>query len=149
MTGKVNIINAMVDEISGRSVDFKITNNGQSSSILELGTHKIHHSDVYVLNSSKYITKSIKDVVQEQNLDIQNLNFWNMDIQGLELRALKGAGDLLEKVDALYLEVNTEKVYIDCALIEDIDEYVKNFGFSRVLTKMTQWGWGDALYIKN
>lgn len=146
--GVPNMIHAVVDEESGREVNFNITNNGQSSSILELGTHSTHYPDIYFTHSVKSVTKTLKDVAKESIIDFSKLNFWNLDIQGAELRALKGAGELLNFVDALYLEVNTEKVYKECALMSEIDEYVRPLGFHRVITNMTTCGWGDALYIK-
>jgi len=147
--GIKNMIHAVVDEFSGKEVTFNITNNGQSSSILDLGTHQQHHPDVWVTSKQTYITTNIQDIAKEHNLNFTKYNFWNFDIQGAELLALKGAGDLLYFPNALYLEVNTEKVYKDCALIEEIDAYVAKFKFKRVLTKMTSAGWGDALYIKS
>ena len=45
--------------------------------------------------------------------------------------------------------LNTEKAYKNCALLTEIDEYLKEKGFTRVACKM--WGncgWGDAFYIK-
>ncbi len=49
-------------------------------------------------------------------------------------------------------EVNLEELYEGCCLIDELDEYLKSFGFERKITKL--WddgavGWGDALYIKN
>jgi hypothetical protein len=146
--GITNLIHAVVDEVSGKEVTFNITNNGQSSSILDLGTHLRHHPDVWVTSVQKHSTKTIQDIAKENNLDFTKYNFWNFDIQGAELLALRGAGDLLHFPDALYLEVNTEKVYKDCALIDDIDVYVAKYGFKRIATHMTGAGWGDALYIK-
>lgn len=143
-----NLIHAVVDEVSGKEVIFNITNNGQSSSILDLGTHLKHHPHVWVTSVQKHLTKTIQDIAKENTLDFTKYNFWNFDIQGAELLALRGAGDLLNFPDALYLEVNTEKVYKDCALIEDIDVYVAKYGFKRIATHMTDCGWGDALYIK-
>uniref|UniRef100_A0A6C0KPU1 Methyltransferase FkbM domain-containing protein n=1 Tax=viral metagenome TaxID=1070528 RepID=A0A6C0KPU1_9ZZZZ len=143
-----NVINEMVDETTGKELPFYITNNGQSSSILSLGTHMKHHPDVFVVETKKCYTKTIKDIGADYNIDFKMFNFWNFDIQGAELRALKGAGKLLENVQALYVEVNTEKVYVDCPLVEEIDAYVETFGLKRVMTNLTSWGWGDALYVK-
>ena len=33
-------------------------------------------------------------------------------------------------------------------LLPELDEYLATFNFKRVITNMTQHGWGDALYIK-
>ena len=76
-------------------------------------------------------------------------NFWNIDIQGAELHALKGAGDILNNVNILYLEVNTKHLYKNCPLLNEIDEFIEPKGFVRVALEMTSHGWGDALYIKN
>ena len=56
----------------------------------------------------------------------------------------------LDKVDYIYSEVNEKELYIGCALIPQLDEYLSGFGFKRVETKMCgNTGWGDALYIKS
>lgn len=146
--GIKNLINEVVDEISGREVTFNITNNGQSSSILELGTHERHHPHVTVTRTEKHITKTIKDIATDYSLDFSKYNFWNLDIQGAELRALKGAGDVINHAQVLYLEVNTEHLYKDCALIGEIDEYLSQYGFKRIAVQMTQYCWGDAIYVK-
>jgi FkbM family methyltransferase len=147
-SGIPNIINAVVDDQSGKTVTFNITNNGQSSSILELGTHKSQHPHVYVSKTETVVTKSIMDIATEHNLDFTKYNFWNFDIQGAELRALTGAGDLIRYADILYLEVNVEELYKGCALVHEIDAYVEKYGFKRIATSMTVHGWGDAVYAK-
>jgi hypothetical protein len=77
-----------------------------------------------------------------------NCNFWNFDIQGAELLALKGATDWLPYADALYLEVNEKELYKKCGLIGDIDAFLKPYHFKRVITDITPYGWGDALYVR-
>ncbi len=87
-------------------------------------------------------------LIEEISLNIDNFNFINLDIQGVELLALKGFGDLLNKIDFVYTEVNVGYVYKDCALITEIDEYLSSFGFSRTETHLTEMEWGDAFYVK-
>ncbi len=79
---------------------------------------------------------------------MKSLNFWNFDIQGAELMALKGAAESLQHVDALYLEVNEKELYVGCGLIDEIDAFLQVRQFKRVITEMTVHGWGDALYVK-
>ena len=62
--------------------------------------------------------------------------------------ALQGAKDYIKYAKVINLEVNTEIVYKDCPLINDIDNFLAKHNFQRVLTKITKHGWGDALYIK-
>ena len=61
--------------------------------------------------------------------------------------ALKGAIESLKTAKALYIEVNERELYKNCGLIGEIDEFVSQYNFKRVLTHMTEYGWGDALYI--
>jgi hypothetical protein len=61
--------------------------------------------------------------------------------------ALKGAIKSIQHAKALYLEVNEKELYKNCGLITEIDTFLSNYNFKRVLTDMTQHGWGDALYI--
>ena len=61
--------------------------------------------------------------------------------------ALKGAIKSIKYAKALYLEVNEKELYKKCGLINEIDTFLFQYNFKRVLTNMTPHGWGDALYI--
>lgn len=144
------IFNDCISDIDGQEVTLNISNNqGQSSSILQLGTHKTAHPEVEYIRTIEVRTKRIDTLFTEQGLSIEDYPFVNIDIQGLELRALIGMGELLHKALYLYIEVNKEELYKECSLVEQIDEYVAHFGFKRVETSWAgNTGWGDALYIK-
>lgn len=139
----INIENAVVsDKIE--NVTFNVSNNGQSSSILELGLHSKYYPRIHYIKSFEKETSLLKDILPKYNIDY---NFLNFDIQGAELKALKGMEEYLENVDYLYTEVNHDYVYKDCALVSEIDEYLSQFGLVRVETKWTISKWGDAFYI--
>ena len=146
--GIPNVFKAVVTDKDDDTTTFHLTNNVQSSSVLEFGTHAIHHRWVHFVGETKETTVTVDTFLQRQNLDASKYNFWNFDIQGAELMALKGATKALEHVKALYLEVNTEEVYKGCGLMSEIDEFLGSRGFKRVITQMTTSGWGDALYVK-
>lgn len=119
-------------------------NSGQSSSVLSLGTHAQVHPEVH------YIKDITVQMIRLDGLPMdEDLDFLNIDIQGAELMALKGMGNLLHQFKAAYLEVNRAYLYEGCPLIEDLDEYLATFGFERV---ETYWcgntNWGDALWVK-
>lgn len=129
--------------------NFKITNNGQSSSILDLDRHKHHHPNVHVVNTIDVQSKRMDSLLLENNIDIDQYDFVNIDIQGVELQALKGFGDILHQIKYIYTEVNTGYVYKDCCLLPEIDEYLLKFNFIRYDTVITDCEWGDAFYVKN
>lgn len=147
MKGIDTIYCAVIDEIE-RDVTFHITNNGQSSSILPLETHLQHYPHITVTEERKLRTTTLKDLIETSLIPIQELNFWNFDIQGAELAALKGAGEYLNKADYIYVEVNVESLYKGCALLPEMDDFLSSKGFQRVGTQLVKEGWGDALYIR-
>jgi hypothetical protein len=71
-----------------------------------------------------------------------------MDLQGVELKALKGMGNFLKKIQYIYIEVNYGQVYEECSQVQDIDKYLSTFNFIRLDTLFHESGWGDAFYIK-
>lgn len=138
------IENAIVSDVI-ENVQFKISNNGQSSSMLDFGLHSHYHPNVHYVTGFNETTSLLKDILPKY--DIQ-YNFLNFDIQGAELKALKGMEEYLNNVNYLYTEVNSDYVYKGCALISELDEYLLKFGLHRVETKWTDFKWGDAFYIR-
>lgn len=141
------IENAVVSDRE-QQIKFNISNNGQSSSILELGLHKQFHPHVHYVDSFIANTKLLKNILPKYDI---SFNFLNLDIQGAELKALKGMEDnYLSNVDYIYTEVNSDYVYKDCALITELDEYLSKFNLKRVETKWCgNYRWGDAFYVKS
>lgn len=120
-------------------------NGGQSSSLLQLGTHKQQHPDVHYTKDIPVVMRRLDSLIPVEAW--ANYDFLNMDIQGYELFALRGMGENLKYFKWLYLEVNAGQVYQGCGDVNQVDEYVKAFGFKRVETKMVGV-WGDALYVR-
>jgi FkbM family methyltransferase len=125
-----------------------VANNGQSSSVLDLGTHKHQHPQVSFTDRIEVEVKKIDDYLAEEGLDQKYFNFMNLDIQGYELMALRGAVKQLNYVDFIYSEINQDELYTGCARVEELDDFLGDFGFERILTAMTPHGWGDAFYFK-
>lgn len=140
------ILNACVADETGRIVKFNISNNeSQSSSMLELGHHKIIHPEVHYKNQLELVTIRLDDLMQ--GWDISGINFGNFDLQGAELMALIGLGELIHQFDYFYLELNKKEVYKGCALVNEIDEFLS--AFQRVETgKWVGDSWTDGLYIR-
>lgn len=140
--------NYCIGDEQGKEVVFHISSNGsQSSSVLELGTHATVHPDVTFVKDLTMTMHRLDKLFGTHGL--LPCDFLNIDLQGAELMALKGMGNQLHDFKWAYIEVNQNYLYRDCALVGDIDDYLKSFGFRRVETKWAgNTGWGDALYIK-
>lgn len=142
------LFNFAISDTDGSEVDFHVTNNGESSSILELGIHKDRHPEVWVSDTIQVKTKRMDTLMAEKGISIDQYNFLNLDVQGAELLVLRGFGKAAGKFDLVYTEVNSNYLYKGCALIGEIDEYLATFGFRRTETEMTRNEWGDALYTR-
>lgn len=140
--------NYLVSDIDDKEYDFNISNNGQSSSILEMGKHLIYHPHVNFIESKKVKSKRIDTIFKENKINSEDYDFLNLDIQGSELLALKSMGQIIENFKYIYTEVNIGEVYKGCAKINEIDEFLGGYGFERVETYITPYEWGDAFYIK-
>lgn len=131
-----------------------VSNNAsQSSSILPLGTHKLQHPEVNYTHDIQVPMMRIDSFFlnvpnQSERYELKGIDFLNMDIQGAELIALRGMGDLLRQFKWAYIEVNKAQVYEGCPHVNDLDLFLNGFGFKRVLTASWVGDWSDALYVK-
>jgi len=129
-------------------VIFNVSDNGQSSSILNLGEiHKYFYPQTHYIGSFPVKTITARKIISKYNIPF---NFVNLDIQGTELKALKGMSEyLFSCIEYIYTEINTNYVYENCCLVGELDEYLGMYGFVRVETYIHEnQDWGDAFYIK-
>lgn len=145
--GVANVFCAALDD-KEQTIKFNITNNGQSSSLLDFGTHQASYPHIHVVESREVTTQTLKSFIESNDIKMEGCNFWNLDIQGKELDVLRSGEEYLVYADALYCEVNTQEVYKGCGRLEELDAFLYNKGFLRIIVKMTQQGWGDALYLR-
>ena len=137
------LFHGLVYSEDGKEVEFNITNNLQSSSILEFGKHKEYHPHVDFVESRKMITTRVDSLLEKNEINSDEFDFVNLDIQGVELQALKGFGKYLDHIEYIYTEV-----YKNNDSIEDLDSFLEGFGFTRIETEMTPFEWGDAFYTR-
>lgn len=132
--------NACVSDTQ-KEVTFNVANNGgQSSSYLKFGTHTRMHPEVRFTNKLTMVTTTVNELID----NLEDYDILVMDLQGAELDALKGTK--LDGFKWIYTEVNFEHVYKDCALVNELDNYL--YDFKRVETKkLPGLTWADALYI--
>ncbi len=76
------------------------------------------------------------------SLELQGVDFIKIDVEGLEMEVLKGAGKTLEGVEYLMIELNGNSEKYGSSK-KDIKEHLKSLGF-KVLMKT----WPDTVYYK-
>lgn len=129
---------------SGLAKTLKITNNSVSTSLLELKEHKNKYPTIKEIRRVTVKTRRLDELIPQGF----GFNFLNLDIQGAELEAVRGLGDLIDQVDYIYSEVNQLEMYAGLATIGEFDSYLRERGFTRMVTRLTGEGWGDAFYSR-
>jgi FkbM family methyltransferase len=121
-------------------------NQGQSNSLLQPKLHINQHPEV-VFNESEKVKVAKLDNLWFSKSDY---NLLVMDVQGFEGHVLKGATETLKHIDCIYTEVNRGQTYAGNMEIDEMDEYLKLFGFVRVETYWPSetWSWGDACFLR-
>lgn len=139
------LIEALVYSTDGARLPFNVTNyDGMSSSIFEFGTHPTFSPDTFFERTIELPTCTIDTIVDAEGIVA---NFLSMDIQGAELHALQGAPRFLAGVDYVMSEINRDEVYVGCAHVEDLDEYLVGFDLVDQHWVGDQ-GWGDGLWVR-
>ena len=88
--------------------------------------------------------------------NIYNIDILKMDVQGGELKVLKGAENLLinKSIDFIYSEIWFLAGYIGQPLYHDLATYLNSLGYSPFALFNMHYGkdgrylWGDALFYK-
>ena len=139
------VFEAAIWNENGIKLDLNIASNSQSSSLLDFGTHSNSYPNIVNVGKVEVITKRLDSLLSYSDMP----NFINLDIQGVELNAIKGLGNLIDNLDYIFVEVNRKQVYVDCTQVSELDAFLLSHGFKRCTTR---WyilhGWGDALYVR-
>lgn len=143
-------IQACLSNVDDQRTPFYRTNNyGESSSILPMGTHRDEYPQFHVVDEIALSTSTFAKLVEREAIELGRYDFAVLDVQGAELMALQGFGDLLRRFTGVYLEVNLKHLYQGCALLPEIDAYLASFGFSRRETLITRHEYGDAFFLRD
>jgi FkbM family methyltransferase len=107
-------------------------------------------------------TQRLDDIAETAGVD-----FLKIDVQGGEILVLRGAAERLKSTLVVHTEVEFVPMYKDQPLFADIDAHMRGKGFQlhqmivagrtfKPLIKnndanamMSQWLWGDAIYVRD
>lgn len=165
------VIEACCAATGGDEITFHIaeadnfSNKGQSSSVLELGYHKIAHPEVSYVKDIIVTTRTLDDItaelLAEQWPGFNGPILIESDTQGFDLEVLRGGIETLKRADITYLEVNVDYVYEQCGLLSEVDPFLNEHGFECMdillagcqmrdcSDRGNRWtSWGDAGFIR-
>jgi FkbM family methyltransferase len=148
---KIHLVNSAVSSQSGEST-FHVNQNPATNSLLATGEG---HSAMAAVTDKviKVPTVTLDEFVASRNLAAPEVI--KFDIQGNELNALQGAEQMLNAKGPLliYTEVLFERLYQNCALFADLQEYLQGKGYvlynlySLHHTPAGRLDFGDALFV--
>lgn len=144
---KIKIYNEIISDKDDEIVIFNIANNKLSSSILDMDFHLHLHPNIKFIKKVNVKTITLNTFFKKHNIDYKKYNMLVIDIQGLELKALKSLGEIIKNFNIIYTEVNEKFIYKNNCLLKDIDKFLFKKKFNRVFTRTLNY-YGDALYLK-
>jgi FkbM family methyltransferase len=130
------------------SVVYQASNNNESTSLLK----PIKHIEMYNninFNLAKIPTKivTLEEVIKNNLGGGQNFNYLVLDIQGMELKALKGLGQYTNHFDVIITEAYIDELYEDCGKLNEIQQLLTDYQMIEFIAEPYK-GWGDAAFIK-
>lgn len=111
------------------------SNNGESSSLLQLGTHRSLFPDVSMQSAIEVPTRRLNTVLKEQGLQWPDVMI--IDVQGAEHQVIKSfSTEVLQRLRLLYTEVSTEAVYENAGVLAEVESLLAprfvNVGFAAI-----------------
>lgn len=123
----VEVLNLGIGEEKDKLNFFKNNNTGTSSFLEPNDFHVAHLARKY--NKIEVPVVDIQTFCMEKN--ITKIDILKLDIEGFELKALKGCYEMLQnnQIDFIYTEVNLVPTYEGQCLIEEIIAYLRNLNY--------------------
>ncbi len=116
---RVRVFPFALSDQSGEQ-DFYVTNNdGESSSLLRLGTHREIFPHVKEVRVTKVQCRTLDQVIQEYRLPMPDLLL--LDVQGAEYKILSSVSASVKRhIQILYVEASLEEVYQGARVLDDL-----------------------------
>jgi FkbM family methyltransferase len=130
--------------VSGDTEDRSL--NWGSSSLLTPAETLLANPQIPFGRSIAVQTVTIADWAHGEGVD--RIDFMWLDMQGMELPALKAAGPVLATTRAICMEVAREELYVNCPMYDEIISWMKDQGFRAVIDRVTLW-FGNILFVRH
>lgn len=126
-------------------INIEKANNGGSNSLLKPKLHLQQYPHIVFTDVEEV------EMIRLDDYEFNNLNYnlMNVDVQGYELEVFKGAEKTLETIDYIICEVNRDEVYENCAIIDDLYNFLLKYGFTLKEIDWAGYTWGDAFFVKD
>lgn len=125
-------VNHLITDKNDTDYLFHISNNDDSSSILELARHKEIWPDVHYVGQISLKSVTLDTLLGNMGAASRSYQALVMDTQGSELLVLKGATKSLCQFKYIKTEAADFESYIGCATVDGLTDYLARFGFKLI-----------------
>jgi len=123
-------LQALVTDLDNRPYQFHLaSNNGASSSILELNLHQDIWPEVVYEKTITLYSKTLASLLKENNINGSAYDMLVMDTQGSELLVLRGAEPILQNFTYIKTEVPDFESYTGCCQLKDLHLFLSQHGY--------------------
>jgi len=127
---KQRAFNYLVDRSNQDNSFFNISSNsGESSSLLALEDHQTMYPDVAFVDSIQLNARSLDWIIETEGIDLDMYDSLILDVQGAELRVLKGAVTVIPKMRYIEVEVADFRAYNSCPILSEMTQFMYANGF--------------------
>jgi FkbM family methyltransferase len=151
----ITVINKCINDYDGECSFFPINttktvttwfdgNRGASSMFKANGA--VDHIEKYIQDEIKMPCLRLDTFCKENN--ITNIDAIWMDLQGAEMLALKGLGEVLDTVFIIQTELEINPMYENQCLYNEVNELLVNKGFRQINGNINAIFGADFVYVK-
>jgi FkbM family methyltransferase len=143
-------VQCAISDVDGGTATLHLCTFTMASSILAPKEHLVIYPGMHYPETLEVPTRTIDSLLRHLGERHDAFDLLNIDIEGAELLAFKGAEMTLPNLKWVYLEVNHREMYEGCAMLPDVDDFLGARGFERVAMADEGWdhGFSDALYSR-
>jgi FkbM family methyltransferase len=134
--------NQCVSDTDGEEKDFYL--HGEGSSFYQ-GQPEWNRT-----NGISVKTKTLSTLIEENNIDMNQYDFLNIDAEGSELDVLKGFEKYLPYINVIDMETSFVDKHISGCTHEIIVSWLRQRGFEikEMSSSYNNEGWGDSLFVR-
>lgn len=119
---------ALLGDTDGVEVAFKVSDNGAvSSSVFPLDSENTQER-FQLDREINLVFCRLDTLLKVNSIDSTMYSHWVIDLQGAELIALRGAGELLKSCSSMFVEVSTRRIYDGGADWIELRNYLEAHG---------------------
>lgn len=129
---KQQALNELVTEVDGKEYQFNVaSNNGASSSILEMGGHTELYPKISYTRTLTLKGITLPALIEREGWQPGTYDALVLDTQGSELSILRSAGPALKQFRYVATEVADFRAYQGCCTLQEVDDFMTSQGFKR------------------